>query len=142
MKCRTIIFWTLCMAAAAGCSRPPSLTSEVELTMNPSGRTALAGVLNFTTDQPARVTLTISDSENTSTITPSDTYETEHEVMVLGLRPGRTNTVDINYENENGELGPLAQKIVETDPLSDEYPPIDVILSRPARMEPGVTYIP
>ncbi len=141
MKNSTTAILMLSIIVLIGCNRPPSLTSEVDLTMNPSGRTALSGVLTFSTDQLSRVTLTISDGENTSTVTPDGGYSTEHEVMVLGLRPGRAHTIDIAFENENGEAGPLSRVTAETPALPDHYPPIDVVLSRPARMEPGVTIL-
>jgi len=127
---------------ASGCTRPPAITSTVDLDMNPSGRTPLAGLLRFTTDQPARATLTIGDSEHTSMVTPNEEYATEHELMVLGLRPGRLNTVEISIENERGEAGEPASVSITTDPLPDYFPPIDVTLSRPARMEPGFTVLP
>jgi len=132
----------LLLICLAGCSRPPAITSELDLEMNPSGRTPFAGLLTFTTDQPARTSLTITDGENSSTVTPNDEYTTEHELMVLGLRPGRTNTIEVSIENEGGEAGEPVSTTVETPPVPDYYPPIDVTLSRPARMEPGYTLIP
>ncbi len=126
----------------AGCSQPPSIVGEPVLQMDPSGRTPLAGLLTLTTDQPTRVTLTISDSENTSTVTPNDAFSTEHEVMVLGLRPGRVSSIDVQIENEHGDTGEPASLSVKTPPLPDYFPPINVVLSRPTRMEPGLTIIP
>jgi arylsulfate sulfotransferase len=127
---------------AAGCSQPPAITSELDLTMNPSGHTPFAGLLTFSTDQPTRATLTITDGENTTTVTPNDALVTDHELMVLGLRPGRINTVEVSVANERGETGEPISTTVETPPVPDYYPPIEVTLSRPARMEPGYTLIP
>jgi len=132
----------LLLLLATGCSRPPAITSELDLDMNPSGRTPLAGLLTFTTDQPTRTTLRISDGENSSSVTPNDEFTTDHELMVLGLRPGRLNTVEVAIENERGDAGTPASTTVETPPVPDYYPPINVTLSRPARMEPGYTLIP
>jgi len=131
----------LCILVA-GCARPPAITSALNLDMNPSGRTPLAGLLTFTTDQPVRATLTISDGDDSSTVTPSDALSTEHELMVLGLRPGRLNTIEVSIENGRGEAGESGHLEVQTEPLPDYFPPIDVTLSRPARMEPGITLLP
>jgi len=141
MSYRKALAPTLLLFFIAGCARPPAITGELELDMNPSGRTPLAGLLTFTTDQPARATLTISDGENTSTVTPNDAFVTEHELMVLGLRPGRLNTVEVQIQNERGEAGEPATTSVQTEPLPDYFPPVDVRLSRPAAMEPGLTMI-
>jgi arylsulfate sulfotransferase len=134
--------FAIALMPTAGCARPPAITSELDLEMNPSGRTPLAGLIRFTTDQPTRATLTIIDGEHTSTVTPNDAFVTDHELMVLGLRPGRLNTVEVSVENERGESGETASVDVTTEPLPDYFPPIDVTLSRPARMEPGFTVLP
>ena len=141
MKSRISLLCTLSFFLVAACSRPPAITSEIELEMNPSGRTPLAGILRFTTDIPSRATLTIGDGENSTTVRPDDAFTTEHTLMVLGLRPGRSNTIDIQIESERGKFGEPAQKTVQTEPLPDYFPPVDVVLSRPARMEPGVTLV-
>lgn len=141
MTCRARYAAVLSLLFVTACSRPPSITSEPHLVMNPGGRTPLAGVLSFTTDQPVRVTLVISDGENRNSITPRDSYATEHELMVLGLRPGRSHTIEVGYVNERGEAGQPALLDYDTAPLPDFVPPIDVVLSRPGRMEPGVTLV-
>ena len=129
---------------AAGCSQPPvSIVDIPLLEMNPSGLTPLSGLLTFVTDQAARPTLRIIDDEgNELTATPSDAFVTEHEVMVLGLRPDRTNTIELSLENESGLVAPALAIDVETKPLPDIVPPITVNVSRSARMEPGVTFLP
>jgi arylsulfate sulfotransferase len=134
----------LCVLVAAGCSAPPaSIVGTPVLEMNPSGKAPLSGLLSFTTDQPARATLTIRDDDfNELVVTPVDEFGTEHELMVLGLRPDRLNTIELSLENENGLTASVLSIDVQTHPLPDWVPPIDVRVSRPALMEPGVTFLP
>ncbi|HUF71919.1 MAG TPA: aryl-sulfate sulfotransferase [Gammaproteobacteria bacterium] len=132
------------LLSAAGCSpSPPTVIGTPVLLMNPSGRAPLAGLLMFRTDQRARATLTIRDDENNAvTATPNDGFDTLHELMVLGLRPGRNNTIEVSLETERGLAVPGPSIDVETKPLPGSVPPIDVRVSRPPRMEPGVTFLP
>jgi arylsulfate sulfotransferase len=133
----------LACAALAACSQPPAeVVGDISLEMNPSGRVPLAGLLKFSTDQPARVSLTIGDDEASTTVTPKDEFNTEHELMVLGLRAGRVNTVAVSLENESGAVTEPPPIEIETPPLPDDFPPINVTLSRPALMESGYTFIP
>lgn len=130
--------------SAAGCSPPPpTVVGTPLLQLNPSGKAPLSGLLTFTTDQPTRATLKISDDEGHSLTAPRvDGFETEHELMVLGLRPDRHNTIELDLESESGAVAPPLTIDVETKPLPDTVPPIQVNVSRPARMEPGVTFLP
>ena len=132
----------LCIVLLAGCSQPPQLVGEAKLVLNPSGHAPLSGLLIFTSDQPARATLTIGDGENSITATPSHEFAIEHELMVLGLRPDRINSIELLIENQSGQAGVPLTLQVETEPLPENLPPINVVLSRPARMEPGVTLLP
>ena len=119
----------LLSSVLASCSAPPRILGELDLRLNPSGRTPLAGSLSFATDQPARATLVISDGEHTMTVTPSEDYDTEHELMVLGLRPGRANSIAVRLENRRGQEGPPATLQVEMPPLPQGLPPVEVTLS-------------
>ena len=141
-RLRTLVVTGMLVAAAA-CSQPfPEVVGDVSLEMNPTGRVPLAGLLTFTTDQPARATLTIGDGESSTTVTPKEEFGTEHQLMVLGLRAGRTNTVQIRLESENGDVSQPSVLTIEAPPLPDDFPPITVSLSRPALMEPGYTFMP
>jgi arylsulfate sulfotransferase len=132
------------LVTVSACSTPPpSIVGAPVLQLNPSGKAPLSGLLTFTTDQPSRATLTISDDDfNELTVTPVDAFATEHELMVLGLRPGRTNTIEVTLETESGVSAAALSMDVETRPLPDTVPPITVSISRPALMEPGYTILP
>jgi len=136
----------LCAALIASCSQPvpPPTPDALVLEMNPSGRAPLAGTLRFNTDRPARATLVISDADHRETITPEDGFVTQHDIMLLGFRPSRTHTVELMLEGEDGSHSemPAASLTVDTPALPENTPSVDVTLSRPAVMEPGVTLVP
>jgi arylsulfate sulfotransferase len=63
--------------------------------------------------------------------------------MVLGLKPDRRNTVDIVVTDGDGRTAREPTQIaVQTPPLPDDVPPVQVAVSRPAAMEPGITLVP
>jgi arylsulfate sulfotransferase len=130
--------------ALGACSRPPEIVGEPVLTMNPGGRTPLAGRLELATDRPARITLVIGDGDNSSTtVTPSDEVATEHSVMVLGLKPDRLNTIDVIAVDAAGLEAANPRRIeVRTPPLPEAVPPVQVTARRTSAMEPGVTLVP
>ena len=133
------------LVAIGSCSEPPAPAPlALVLEMNPSGRAPLAGTLKFTTEQPTRATVVISDGEDTQSVTPDDAFTTDHDLLLLGFRPDREHTVEVSLENQDGRitLEPVATFSVKTPALSDAVPPVDVLLSRPAVMEPGVTLLP
>jgi arylsulfate sulfotransferase len=109
--------------------------------MNPTGRTPLAGLLTFRTNEPARATLVVDDGEDGSTATPTEALATEHELMVLGLRPDRVNRVTIELTDGDGRKSVAATLDAQTPPLPAHLPSISVVTSRPAAMEPGVTLV-
>jgi arylsulfate sulfotransferase len=131
--------------AVAGCSRgaPESpgseITGPVLVEMNPSGIAPLSGLIRFTTDQPMRATLSISDGQHQDRVTPIDAFNTEHELMLLGLRPNRTHSVIVSLEDQSGAAANAASFDVTTEPLPYWIPPIETRISEPDRMEPGVT---
>jgi len=63
---------------------------------------------------------------------------TEHVIPIVGLAPGKTNTIEVTVE------GPSKRKesttlTFQAEPLPDDFPPLKVNVSDPAAMEPGLT---
>ena len=124
-------------AVACGDRTPPVL-GEVTLAQ-PSEHTPLAALLTFSTDEPGRVSLEIADGDRTWSVTPVDDYHTDHEIPVLGLRPDRSHDVTVVVSDEAGNESSAPPVTIRTDPLPENFPPLDVRVSKPAAMEPGVT---
>jgi arylsulfate sulfotransferase len=105
------------------------------LTMDPKNATPLAGVVELETDVPVQVTLTITSGGDIRTVTfPAATV---HYLPVLGLKPDRTYTVDVEFIPD----GLVASLVATTGPLPADFPAIVTIVSDPLQMEPGYTFI-
>lgn len=116
---------------------------EETLTPNPSGRAPLTALLSCTTDTPATSTLYIESPDGQTQEHPFDgAPATNHELMVLGLRPNRTHRVYAAFVDADGNRTQTSTHVVTTDPLPDNFPPVAVRVARPRRMEPGLTLVP
>jgi hypothetical protein len=63
-------------------------------------------------------------------------------VPVLGLRPGRRHAITLALTDADGRTASAGPFEIATPPVPDDFPTLDVRISHPARMEPGVTMIP
>ncbi|HML94792.1 MAG TPA: aryl-sulfate sulfotransferase [Thermodesulfobacteriota bacterium] len=100
-------------------------------------RAPLSRVLEVNTPVETRIAIDISDGTNTSHV-EFEGLAAHHSLPVLGLRPGRTNTVLVSAVDEAGET--VFQKSLEavTGQLPENFPRLEVT-SDPGLMEPGVT---
>ena len=126
------------IVAAAGCAGPPT-ARDLALTPSPNPNAPLGGVLTFTSDRPVVPSILIEDGEHRQNVTPDPELRTEHETLVLGLRPGRRHTVTVTLRDANGRETTLEPLTLETPPLPDDFPPIAVTHGPHDAMEPGVT---
>ena len=125
---------------AVGCSDgTPPVLGDVTLTDPPSARAPLAARLTLTTDEPAVVTLAVTDSTREWSVTPEVEPGVDHSLLVLGLRPDRTHEVVVAATDAAGNTSWSAPITIVTDPLPDDFPPFEVTVSDPERSEPGVT---
>jgi len=99
----------------------------------------LAAQVTFTTSRPTTVALAFDDGERRWTVDTRQPATTQHVVPILGMRPGRTHLIHAIVTDEHGRTNTSEAFEVTTDPLPDDFPPIDVRVSEPNRMEPGVT---
>jgi hypothetical protein len=111
------------------------------LTMDPNGVTPLAGVVEFSTDLPSRVTLNISNGVDRWSREFTD-YQTQHYLPVLGLKPSNSYSIEIVITDEdNNQLTVSPSLLANTGPLPDDFPNITVLVSEPSRMESGYTLL-
>lgn len=137
------LFALFAAVGVVGCSSPePLVISELSLEKNPNERVPLAAICRITTDRPSMARIDWTDGEEKWSTRARGSYKLEHEVMMLGFRPGKTHTVRVTVVDEEG-LETVSDPLrFTTDPLPDDFPPIDLRISRPRKMEPGVTLIP
>ena len=141
-------------AAILGCDAPTSATPEepisaadstapvinnVVLNHNPNPTVPLAAILSLSTDEPAEVTVRVDDGERVWDAISSEQPATEHSLIVLGLRAGRTHSITAVAVDASGNTSNSRALALETPPLPDAVPRPEVLISQPGRMEPGVT---
>ncbi len=131
-----------CIALLSACSKPGPVVLSAEVIANPSGRAPLTAVCRLTTQEPSIPKLTVNNGKETFEVPVGDEYKTEHEVNILGLRPGTANRITVAARGENGGETVAGEETITTAALPENFPPIEVRISEPAKMEPGYTFIP
>jgi len=139
-----LLIWLFGMVAGMVACGGGSQALDGELSIfAPNETVPLARLLQFTTHEPALATVTVSDGEREWTVPTPDSPAIEHSVSLIGMRPARSHTVTVAVRDEadNVELGTVTATF-DTAPLPEYFPPIDVTVSDPSRMEPGLTVFP
>jgi len=130
-----LVSWTVACGGT-----PPTIVRDVAV-VQPNESVPLARMVRFSTDRPAIPIITVSDGAREWTVPASDVPETTHEVPIVGMRAATRHTVSISLQGDGGgRSGEVAVADFETPALpTDHFPPIEVKVSDPERMEPGVT---
>ncbi len=117
------------------------LTSTPTVTMSPEA--PLAGVLNFSTDLPASVSLSVRGGGEAWMVS-SNGLTTQHAIPLLGLTPNSQYTVDhLTLTTAGGAATTVGNSLnVATAPLPANFPLLDLKTSMPQQMEPGLVLIP
>jgi hypothetical protein len=127
------------VAAATGASdttAPVVLSSEASI--NPNPRAPLVGIVNLETDEPTRAFLTVSDDARSWELDSGCEFQTNHSIVVLGLRPDTTHRFQADVVDQRFNKTSVPELELVTEPLPADFPPISVI-SDPDKMAPGVT---
>lgn len=124
----------------AGCTGSPIITN-IRLVPNANPDMPLAGVLSFLSDRPVTATLIIDDGIHSTEVTPEEIPRTEHNVMVLGLRPDRQHYVTLIAKDKRGRAMVIDSLEITTPPLPEDFPPVELMHAKSGQMEPGYTMI-
>ena len=151
----TLLFLFVILVSAS-CSEPDTgaggtatglsdLSATPALQANPSGRVPLAAVIRFDAGTGIRSRLTITDGDNTWSASFDDARQQDgsYSLPVVGMRPHREHRITLELTAPDGATA-THHFTHRTPPLPEnplEIPPFDVKVSRPARMEPGVTFL-
>ena len=95
--------------------------------------------IGVATNEPARLSIEIADGERLDRLELDGEYRTDHVVPLTGLRTGRTHEITFIATDRAGNHERAPPLTVDTEPLPDDFPPLEVTVSRPERMEPGTT---
>ena len=125
------------VTVSCGDATPPRL-SDVTVAP-PTEHAPLAALLTFSTDEPSRVLLEFDDGVRSWSVRPDESYRTDHRVPALGLRPDRSHEVVVTVSDQAGNVTSAPAVTITTDRLPDDVPPLDIRVSEPEKMEPGVT---
>jgi len=113
---------------------------SLQIRDNPNPRAPLVKLLAVETTVPTRIDVHLTEDGETRTIAFDDVGST-HEVDLLGLHAGTVFTVDVTATAEDGTTVRSDGVDFYTDPLPADFPDIGVVVSDPARMEPGYTLL-
>lgn len=143
IACLLIVVLVALVALPVQTSAQITVTSTVEANVGNSSAAPLAGLLEFSTDVPTRVSFKIHGPGEAWSVAHSP-LTTDHSVPLLGFAPDRDYTLsDITLETVGGETQVLGNTFsFSTDPLPADHPPLIVSVSQPDRMEPGYTILP
>ena len=129
-------------AAAWACAdRTAPSIERVDVVEPPRPEAPLGMPVEVATSEPARLSIEIADGERIERLELDGEYRTAHRVPLVGLRPGRTHTVTFIATDPAGNQERAAPLTIDTDPLPDDFPPLETTVSRPERMEPGATLL-
>lgn len=116
---------------------PPVIES---VTVNENPNSTLSAVLDVATDVPAEAQVVVTGPEREFTITSPDEPGTEVTIPVVGMRPETTYELSVTATAEGGsEPSEAVAESFTTGPLPADFPKTSVLVSDPARMEPGFT---
>ncbi len=105
-------------------------------------RAPLARELRLTTNEPTTVEVVVRRGNRVEWQRHFDDPATRHALPLLGFVPDETYSVQVTLHVPDGDSVELPEALtVTTDPLPDDWPPMQVPTSTPEEMEPGYTLL-
>ena len=140
IRCMTVLCWLSFACACSGGSQ--AIYGELSI-ITPNETVPLARVVEFTTRAPALATVTVADGSREWTVPTPESPSVEHSVPIIGMRPATTYTVTVAIRGgaDDEQIGTVTATF-DTAPLPENFPPIELKVSDPSRMEPGLTVFP
>ncbi len=130
------------LAALLGCSSGPDLATPITVEPNPNPAVPLAAIVRFEAAEPVTTDIHVSDGEHDWSFRYDESHDPKAGLAVVGMRPDRSHEITVTVRNAAGEAAPAATFEHATPPLPEvgvEFPPIQVAVSKPEKMEQGVT---
>ncbi len=117
-------------------SPPVILAAELLL---PGNGVQLARRIRVDTDVPTTLSVSMADGDGIVTL-DFPNFATSHEHLLLGLRPGRTYTVEATVAADGASTA--TELPLETQPLDPFLPVAEVLAHDPSRRAAGDTLLP
>ncbi len=122
-----------------------TLSLNENVTLNPSGVCPLSAQLIFSTPTKGKIKFSvIGKTQNSQKVEGFfDTWDTSHDISILGLYPDYKNQVEITLlDKENNERA-RTSVFIDIPPLAEnlQIPSVELISSVPEKMEKGLTLI-
>jgi hypothetical protein len=120
---------------------PPPRPSFVEgpgLTVNPTGAVPLSALVTFETDVPVEAEVRVVEPSR-EWLVVGDGPASRQSIPILGVRPDTVHELELTVRTEGGGER-VAMLTFATPPLPQGFPPIEVLVADPNRMEPGITF--
>ena len=137
--CITSLFFSVSQVLAT----TPSFTVSPTIEPNPNPRVPLAAIVKFDASQPVTTTLTINDGDREWTLKYPPGRNKKPGLPVVGMKYGRSHKIRVVIINADGESSTAKTTLVYATPEKPDdptlIPPVKVIASDRARMEPGYT---
>ena len=128
-----------CCCVGCDTTTTPSFTAAPTITANPNRDVPLAAIVSAVTNEPTVLQIQISDGNRDWKIPTSEELATSHSLPLLGFKPDRRHVVHVTARNAAGNVSATIPLEFETEPLPDYFPMLEVSVSKPEKMEPGVT---
>lgn len=114
------------------------------VTPNPQRRVPLVALVDVVATTPVTGTLEINDGQgNAWTIAGPETPALEMRLIAHSMRPDRRHEIRVRLTDPLTQATELSEPLeFLTPPLPKSFPPLEVTLSQPERMEPGVLLFP
>ncbi|QXD23300.1 aryl-sulfate sulfotransferase [Opitutia bacterium ISCC 51] len=123
------------------CSSSSPTIQHLEVDLDPSDTVPLSAEVSFNTSQATTVALEFVEGDRSWIVDTNLPVDTKHVVPILGMRAGRTHKVTVVVSNSAGQTERSEPIEIKTDPLPEDFPPIEIKVSQPDKMEPGFTFI-
>ena len=136
----------LLAGAGAWAQGRPLLADAPDFIPNPSGRVPLAAVIEFQSEEPLQAQLSIVMEGaviESQAFGPEAAQGGKYALPVLGMHPGRIHEIELSLAAPDGRRASYKFQhrtpLLPGNPLA--FPPLDVQLAQPERMEPGITFL-
>ncbi len=134
---RSTLFAALTLIGCNGDESPAFLIHNIHIYQNPNPTVPLAAILHIETSEPTRISIDVSGAAYPTHAEFAEPRSI-HDLPVVGLAPGKTNSIVVTVEGTTHKKESTTLTF-DAAPLPADFPPLEVTVSNPSSMEPGLT---